>query len=67
MEVFNEMTVLICSWHLLIFSDLITDADIQYMAGWSLVLITISNLLINIGIVLFTSLADLKRKLCRYC
>ena len=33
MEVFNEITVLICSWHLLVFSDLITDAEMQYMAG----------------------------------
>lgn len=28
LEVFNELTVLVCSWHLLIFSDLVNDINV---------------------------------------
>ncbi len=60
MEVFNELTVLMCAWHLLLFTDMITDTDVKWMAGWSMVLITGFNLIFNIGLVLTLSLVTIK-------
>ncbi len=60
MEIFNEFTVLVCAWHFPIFSDFVADAEIRYIAGWSIIMTTCLSLLINIAIVTYLSLSDLK-------
>ena len=67
LEIFNELTVLFCAYHLPLFSDLVPDADIKYMAGWSILMVTCTNLMINIGIVTYLSISDFKRRITRYC
>lgn len=67
LEIFNELTVLLCAYHIPLFSDFVPDPDIRYIAGWSIILITCSNLMINIGIVTYLSLSDIKKKLKRSC
>ena len=39
-EAFNEICILVCSYHLLLFTDFVTDTDIQDLAGFSLIGIT---------------------------
>ncbi len=66
-EIFNELTVLVCVWHFPLFSDYILDVDIRYMAGWSIVLITCTNLIINIGIVTYLSILEFKIRISKFC
>ncbi len=67
MEIFNEITVLACAWHFPLFSDFIIDVNIRYMAGWSIIMISCINLIINIGIVTYLSLSDFKRRISKSC
>ena len=34
-EVMQDVFLLVCSYHLLLFTDYVPDVEIQYMAGWS--------------------------------
>ncbi len=59
-EIYNELTVLFCSWHLFLYTELVPDALMCYYLGWSIVLFTLLNLVINIGIVIVMNLLELK-------
>ncbi len=56
MEIFNEFTVLVCSWLLIMISEFVPDVSTRYMVGWAMICITCSNLMINIGLVVLLSL-----------
>eukprot|EP00347_Sterkiella_histriomuscorum_P012080 403369967 len=51
LEIMNELGILFVSYHLTIFTDFQQDDDIQYMAGWSLIGVTLLNMTINITIM----------------
>ncbi|CDW81605.1 UNKNOWN [Stylonychia lemnae] len=59
LEILNEICILGASYHLLVLTDYTPDDDIQYMAGWSLIGITVFNMLINIFVMVTLSLAGL--------
>jgi hypothetical protein len=46
-EVFNEIVVMICNYHLLFFIDKTISTKLKYMAGWSLDLIIILQFFFN--------------------
>ena len=40
-------------YHLLLFTDYLTDKDIQYTAGWSIIAVTVLNIIVNMGVMMF--------------
>jgi hypothetical protein len=58
LEIFNELCILAVAYHLLLFTDFVSDLDIQYNAGWSIVLLTALNIVVNM-IVIFIELIKL--------
>lgn len=59
-EVFNEVCILLASYHLLLYNDFVPSTDDQYMAGWSIALVTAINMLVNLVVILVMSLRLLK-------
>jgi hypothetical protein len=47
MELFNEMTLLICSYFLFAFTDFVGDANTRFLAGWAFIGIVAINILVN--------------------
>ena len=47
LEIMNEFSILVISWHLPIFTHFVYNPDIQYSFGWSIIAVTITNILIN--------------------
>ena len=47
LEVFNELTICICGYILVIF-EMIEDPDLNYLMGWVIILIVIANAAINL-------------------
>ena len=60
MEVFNEFCILLASTHLFWFTDYVPDPEIQYLYGWSLIGVSIFNIIINMLVMLWMSLSSLK-------
>jgi hypothetical protein len=52
LEGFNEVVILVCTYHLFFFMDGNIDSSTKYLAGWSLDLLIIAMFLINSVIVL---------------
>ncbi len=46
-EAFNELSILIGSYHMFLFTDFVPDQTIKYLIGWSLILVTLLNILVN--------------------
>jgi len=59
-EIMNEVTVLVASIHLFVFSDFVEDPQRQYLMGWSLIGVTCLNIGINFLFMLHTMLSDAK-------
>ncbi len=54
--VFNECTILVCGYHLLLLTDYIEEDYQHYNAGWSLVGVTVLNLVVNLAVVVYDML-----------
>lgn len=64
-EIFNETCVLIASYHLFMFTNFTSDPAVQYQVGWSMIGLTVSCILANIGLVVASSFITLKHTLRR--
>ena len=53
LEIFNEICILIVSLHLYLFTFFVPDPTIQYSVGWSIVIFTILNILVNMMVIIF--------------
>ena len=63
MELMNEVFVLLTTYHLYQFTDFLTDLNMRSNVGTSLIVCTIVNVLLNIGVVVISTLALTARKL----
>ena len=51
---------------MLVFTDFVQNVDIQYMGGWSLISLTLLNILVNIVIIGRECLINLKTSIILY-
>jgi hypothetical protein len=60
LEIFNETSICIASYHLLFFTDFTTEPEFQYKVGWSIIGITTINILVNMLIMVKATIIKLK-------
>jgi len=53
MEIFNECCLSLGGYHLFAFTDFVEDPEIQYQVGWSIIVVTVINILVNIGVMIW--------------
>jgi len=63
MDLLNESFVLLTTYHLYSFTDFMTDIDTRNYMGISLIVVTVTSILVNIGIVVISTLSLSLRKL----
>ena len=63
MDLCNEAFVLITTYHLYQFTDFMTDLDNRGYVGYSLIVVTVLNVLLNLCVVVIPNIALLCRKL----
>lgn len=61
-EVFNEITVLIASYHLLVFTEWVWDMERRFEAGWSLIALIVINVCFNFAVLAVFVIKDSIRK-----
>lgn len=72
LEIFNETSVLLVSYHLYYFTDFIDDPVLKYEIGWMIIAVTLLNIVVNIGVIVWLvikSLSVVIKKLfykCKY-
>ena len=66
-EYFNEITIMMCVYHLFVFTDFVDDPVIRYYVGFSLIGVTCLNIVGNVGVLLSVTLKMLIFKLKKYC
>ena len=70
LEIFNEACLLMARIHVHVFTGFVADPWMRYQVGWSLVILTVSNLIVNMLIMLksmlctFYDIIKLLRKKC---
>mmetsp|Transcript_41718 Transcript_41718/g.63734 ORF Transcript_41718/g.63734 Transcript_41718/m.63734 type:complete len:145 (-) Transcript_41718:555-989(-) len=65
-ELFNEVTIVLASCSLSLFSDYVPVADEQYSLGWGVIAFLSANMLINIGYTIYLSMSAQYHKLRRW-
>ena len=65
MVIFNELCILAVSYHLIVFTPFVDNIDVQYNAGWSVIAITVLNILVNMVVMLVFTIKMLKVILLR--
>ena len=65
MEFFNESTIMLCTYHLYLFTDFVPNPDSRYTMGYSLIVVTCINLLGNIIVLMGTTMLKTYDKLRR--
>ena len=66
-EVYNEVTVLILSYLQIPLLDIVTNVEIRYAIGWLMVALTLTNIVVNFGSLLWSVLVFIYHKIqkCR--
>jgi hypothetical protein len=59
-ELFNEICYIAIIYHLFLFTDFMPDANQQYNAGWSIIMITLLNILVNMSIIQVLAIIKIK-------
>jgi len=59
MEIFNEVCFIGCVYHLLVFTDFVDGADLKYQTGWSMIMLTLLIIAVNVGMILFKILRQI--------
>ena len=62
-ELFNEGTLLTCSYFLMVFCDILIDYEMRTAVGWYMVIAT----LLNIGVNWMSLVYSLLKKMCKKC
>ena len=60
MEIFNEFCTLLAATHLFWFTDFVPDPETQCLFGWSLIAVSVLNIVVNMLVMVWTSLSSLK-------
>ena len=63
MEIFNEGCLLLASYHVYLFTDYSPDPVFRYKVGWSLVVLTLVNMLLNLVIMIGQTFKSFKAML----
>ncbi len=70
LEIFNELSILLSSYHLFAFTPLVDSPSVQYHLGWSLIGVITLNIAVNMLVVIYSTYCSLKiglrRLLFRY-
>ena len=52
-DIFNELSLLCLSYHLLLYTDYLSDLQSQYSIGFSMIGLCLMNFLINISLMIY--------------
>ena len=63
MEMFNECMLLLIMYTMMCFTDLVPDVRIQYKMGYISCVLVVGHLLVNLGLMLYSSLKRLYLKI----
>ena len=60
MEIINELSILVAAYHLIAFNDFVEDPELQYKVGWSIIAVTVLNVLVNMGVMVWASYKEVR-------
>lgn len=64
LELINDSIIVVCSYFLIMFSDLVPDPETKYIMGWPLIALISTLILMNITVIVFKGIQSIVRK-CR--
>lgn len=62
LELLNEYLTLLCTYSLIMFSQLVPDPETRYLCGWQIIFLIVLTLSINLSLIIFQSIRDSIKK-----
>ena len=66
-ELINDSCIVVCSYFLIIFSPLVSDADTRYISGWPLIGIICFIISLNLSVTTYKAITNLIRYIRLRC
>jgi hypothetical protein len=63
LEIFNELCLMVAAYHLFTFTSFVNSSSMQYSVGWSMIGVTTLNIAVNMIVVGYQTLRNLKMQL----
>ena len=60
MEVINECFIIMAAYHLFLYTDFVPDPILQYQLGWSIIGVTVINIILNMAVMIGVSMRRIK-------
>lgn len=67
LEFFNEVSIIVAAYHLPLFTEFVDDKITHYYAGWSLIMLVVTNLLTNLIVIFSSTYKQTKAKIKNAC
>ena len=67
MEIINESSILVAAYHLFAFTHFVEDPEMQYKVGYSIIAVTIFNVLVNMIVMIAASFKELRQAIRNLC
>lgn len=64
MEVFNESTIILLTYGLMMFTDFVPDPETRFFLGWCYISISLGNIFVHLTLLVFDSGKQITRQ-CR--
>ena len=59
LEIFNELCLILIGYHLFLFTEYVSDPTLKYNIGWSIITVTMLNIIVNIAIMLLSTMMSI--------
>ena len=60
MEVINECFIIMAAYHLFLYTEFVPDPILQYKLGWSIIVVTVINIILNMGVMIGVSIRRIR-------
>ena len=61
MELINDTFIILCSYFLIIFSALVSDAETRYKSGWPLIVLICFVIGLNLTVIIYKGVSEVFR------
>ena len=56
-ELINEVLIVICTYHLIMFTALVYDPGTRYLCGWPCIVVVFTLIAINLSVIVYQSIS----------
>ena len=58
-ELINEVLIVVCTYHLIMFTSLVYDPDTRYLCGWPCIIVVFALIAMNLSVIVYQAITSI--------